>query len=190
LVFIVANIIITFVYAQGDSSLIQYLTRANTPDLISLISSMIVLNATLIVTFQFPLLKLMEKMTVMHRIYVGIVLLAISQLICAFNPVDYYAGWLFATFVLSIGEAILFPNMSIQLDQLAPAHLRGSYFGAASLYTLGYACAPLIGGLILDAYSGMVLFIMAAVLSLLVLLMYIMTRQLKRPDYSQQAIET
>jgi MFS family permease len=186
LVFILANVLITFVYAQGDTSLIQYLTRANAPDLVSLISLMIITNSLTIVCFQFPLLKLMENMMVKHRIYVGVALLALSQLFYAFNPIDFFAGWLIATFVLSLGEAILFPNMNVQLDQLAPAHLRGSYFGAASLYELGFACAPLIGGVILDQFTGPVLFLIGCVLCVLVWVMYLTTGHLKRPDFTEE----
>lgn len=184
LVLIVANILMMFIYAQGDSSLIQYLTRANAPDLISLISSMIILNSVVIVCFQFPLLKLLEHLAVKQRIYIGIALLAVSQLVYAFNPVDYFAGWLVATFILSLGEAILFPSMNLQLDQLAPAHLRGSYFGAASLYSLGFAFAPLIGGIVLDSLGGPALFILGLMLCLLVAGLYLLTGRLKRPDFA------
>lgn len=185
LLFIVANILIMFVYAQMDSSLIQYLTRAGAPELVSLISAMIVTNATVIVSLQFVLLKLMENMIVRHRIYIGVLLLAISQLVYAFNPVDFFAGWLIATFVLSVGEAILFANMNIQIDTLAPEHLRGSYFGAASLYSLGFAFAPVVGGLVLDTMSGQVLFLATFGLCLVVLLLYFYGKQLKRPDFEQ-----
>jgi MFS family permease len=178
-----ANILIAFIYAQLESSLIQYLTRANAPELITLIASMIVLNATTIVLLQFPLLKLMENMTVKSRCQIGIVLLGLSQLGFAFNPIDSYYGWLVITFVLSIGEAILFPNINIQIDQMAPAHLRGSYFGAASLYALGYGMAPLIGGIILDVLGGPALFIITAGLSLVTIVMYLVSNQLKRPDF-------
>ncbi|MFT4927873.1 MAG: MFS family permease [Phenylobacterium sp.] len=184
LVLIIANILIMFIYAQGDTSLIQYLTRANAPDLVSLIASMIILNSVVIVTCQFPLLKLLENFPVKQRIYIGIGLLAISQLVYAFNPVDYYTGWLIATFVLSVAEAILFPNMNVQLDQLAPAHLRGSYFGAASLYSLGFGFAPLIGGIVLDTLGGPALFIMGLILCLLVGALYLATGRLKRPDFT------
>ena len=184
LVLILANILIMFVYAHGDSSLIQYLTRAGAPDLVGLISSMIILNALTIVTLQFPLLKLMEKLVVQQRLYIGVVLLSLSQLLMAFNPVDNYTGWLVAIFILSVSEAILFANMNIQIDQLAPAHLRGSYFGAASLYSLGFAFAPLIGGIVLDTLGGPALFLIAFGLCLLVVAMYLVSKRLNRPDFT------
>lgn len=179
-----ANIIISFVYGHSDSSLIQYLTRADAPQLVELIASMIVLNAVTIVILQFPLLKLMENIAVNKRIQIGIALLAVSQLMFAFNPIDYYTGWLIATFVLSVGEAIMFPNTNVQIDQMAPRHLRGSYFGAASLYAVGFGLSPLIGGLILDSLSGQALFIVTFVLSVITAGLYIVSKTLARPDFA------
>ena len=184
LVLTLANIIISFVYGHLDSSLIQYLTRADAPELIELVASMVVLNAVTIVILQFPLLKLMENLAVNTRIQIGIGLLAVSQLMYAYNPIDFYAGWLIATFVLSVGEAIMFPNTNVQIDQMAPAHLRGSYFGAASLYAVGFGLSPLIGGLILDSLSGQALFIITFVLSVITAGLYFVSKRLSRPDFS------
>ena len=64
LLIMLANMLILFIYAQGDSSLIQYLTRAEIPKLVTLISYIIVLNSLVIVIFQFPLLKLMENIDI------------------------------------------------------------------------------------------------------------------------------
>jgi len=179
-----ANIVMAFIYAHLDSSVIQYLTRADAPQLVKLIASMIVVNALTVVILQFPMLKLMENLAVNTRIHLGIVLLAISQLAFVFIPVDFYYGWLIATFILSIGEAIMFPNVNIQIDQMAPAHLRGSYFGAAGLYSIGYGLAPLFGGIVLDSLGGPALFVITFILTLSTILMYLIAAKLKRPDFS------
>ena len=55
--------------------------------------------------------------------------------------------------MLSVGEAILFPTLQLQVDRMAPAHLRGSYFGAAGLSGLGFGAGPFVGGLLLE-YAG------------------------------------
>lgn len=182
---IVANILIMFVFAQGDSSLMQYLARADIAELTTLISSIVIVNSVTIIALQFPLLKLMEGLSVTHRIYVGVGLLLVSQFGYAFNPADNISGWLWATFVLSVAEAILFANMNVQLDQLAPAHLRGSYFGAASLYSLGYALAPVIGGILLDTVGGQWLYLSCAMVCATTLLMYLGLKHLSRPDFAQ-----
>ena len=183
-VIILANILINFIYAHADSSLIQYLTRADFPDLVTLISSLVMVNSLIIVTCQFPLLRLLGHWPVIKRIHLGVVLLGLSQIWFALNPVDWFWGWLGAMAVLSIGEAILFANMNVHLDQLAHPALRGSYFGAASLYAIGYSLSPLIGGLILDALGGPALFAISAGLCALVLGCYATAPRLRRPDFS------
>ena len=185
LLVIVANILINFIYAHADSSLIQYLTRANFPELVSLIAALGILNSLVIVTCQFPLLRLLSGWPVVKRIYLGIVLLALSQLWYALNPILWYWGWLGATLVLSLGEAILFANMNVHQDQLAPPALRGSYFGAASLYAVGFSLSPLIGGLVLDWLGGPALYFGSFLLCIGVVFCYRLSGRLRRPDFSQ-----
>ena len=179
---ILANIICMFVYAQMDTTLIQYLTRANVPELLSLISTLIFVNAMIIITLQFPLLKLMAKLTITTRIQMGLVLLFLSQIWMAFNPVDYYWGWIGAIAVMSIGETILFPTMNVHIDRIAPQHLRGAYFGAASFYEFGYAAAPLGGGLILDYLNGTWVYSIGALLIIAVMYLYLILERLPRPS--------
>jgi len=185
LLVILANILIMFVYAHINTSLFQYLARSDIQDLVTLISTIVIINSSIIVCFQFILLKLMENMAIQIRINLGVLLMAAAQLIYAFNPIDFYAGWIIATVVLSFAEVILFSNMSVHIDRLAPAHMRGSYFGAANLYSLGFASAPILGGLMLDHWGGTALYMVCFVLALLVLLLYYLTKFLKRPNFSE-----
>jgi len=180
---IVANILCMFIYAQMDSSLIQYLTRAEVPDLVLLISSMIVANSVLIICCQFILLKIMSSMALESRIQIGLLLLAASQVWFAVNPLDFFWGWIGAVLVMSIAEAILFPTMNVHIDRLAPAHLRGAYFGAASFYSLGFAIAPLLGGFVLDHFGGFWLFMTASLLCFVVIYLYRILPHLQRPDF-------
>jgi len=180
---IFANVLCMFIYAQMDTSLIQYLTRAKVPDLLQLISSLILTNALVIISTQFILLRLMAQLSLIKRIQVGLVLLMCSQIWLAINPLTLFWGWIGAIVVMSLAEAILFPTMNVHIDRLAPDHLRGVYFGAASLYELGFAVAPLGGGMILDHFSGFGLFITGALLSLLVIYLYAILDRLPRPNF-------
>jgi MFS family permease len=180
---ILANILCMFIYAQMDSSLIQYLTRAEVPDLLQLISSMIFTNALVIISTQFLLLKLMENLSLISRIQVGLVLLMCSQIWLALNPLTLFWGWIGAIVVMSLAETILFPTMNVHIDRLAPEHLRGAYFGAASFYEFGYAIAPLGGGIILDQLGGSWLFLITAALTSVVIYLYSVLDNLPRPDF-------
>ncbi|MCW8865754.1 MAG: MFS transporter [Colwellia sp.] len=182
---IFANVLCMFIYAQMDSSLIQYLTRAKVPDLLQLISSLIFTNALVIISTQFVLLRLMARLSLVARIQVGLVLLMCSQVWLAVNPLTLFWGWIGAVVVMSLAEAILFPTMNVHIDRLAPDHLRGAYFGAASIYELGFAFAPLGGGMILDHFGGYWLFMSGAGLSLVVIYLYAILERLPRPEFGQ-----
>jgi len=186
---IVANIICLFVYAQMDTTLIQYLTRAKVPELVELISSMIFANALVIICSQFLLLKMMASLTLTHRIQIGLVLLAVSQLWMAFNPVDAFWMWIGAVVVMSFAEAILFPTMNVQIDRLAPKHLRGAYFGAASFYSIGYAVAPLGGGILLDYLGGPWVFGIGTLLIGLTMYLYKILHKMPRPDFDSISVK-
>lgn len=180
---IIANVLCMFIYAQMDSSLIQYLTRAEVPELVVLISAMIFANSVTIVCFQFLLLKMMANLALATRIQFALVLLAVSQFWFALNPLSWFWGWVGAAILMSFAEAILFPTMNVHIDRLAPSHLRGAYFGAASFYSLGYAMAPLGGGMILDALGGGWLFTIAGGLCAIVFYLYGILDKLPRPDF-------
>ncbi|MEC4727927.1 MFS transporter [Shewanella sp. D64] len=182
---IFANIICMFIYAQMDSSLIQYLTRADAPHLLELISAMIFTNAMVIISTQFLLLKLMSDFSITARIQFGLVLLMISLVWFAVNPIDLFWGWIGAVIVISLAETITFPTMNVHIDRLAPQHLRGAYFGAASFYEFGFAFAPLGGGIMLDHFGGFWLFMTCAALSVLVIYLYGTLDRLPRPDFEQ-----
>ncbi len=178
---ILANIICMFIYGQMDTTLIQYLTRANISNLLALISSIILTNALVIITSQFVLLKIMAKMNLVQRIQIGLILLTASQIWMAINPLDLFWGWIGAVAVMSLAEAILFPTMNVHIDRLAPNHLRGAYFGATSFYSLGFALAPLGGGLMLDHIGGFWLYLVSAFLCWVVIYLYSILGSFKRP---------
>lgn len=182
---IFANILCMFIYGQMDSSLIQYLTRAQVPNFLELISSLIFANALVIISTQFILLRLMSHLTLITRIQIGLLLLACSQLWLAVNPLTLFWGWIGAIIVMSLAEAILFPTMNVHIDRLAPQHLRGVYFGASSFYEFGFAFAPLGGGIILDNFGGFWLFATGAFISLFVIYLYAILNSLPRPDFDE-----
>lgn len=185
LLVLVANLLIYLVFAQSDSSLIQYLARAEVPELAQLVSMMIVVNSSIIVICQFPLLHLMRNLTIETRLYIGGGVMAISQVMMALNEVDAFYGWLVCIAVLSLSEAIMFSNINVHIDRLAPSHLKASYFGAAGLCSLGYAFAPLFGGLMLDISSGMVLFASCTLITIIALCLYGLAQKTQRIEHRE-----
>ncbi|WP_199610892.1 MDR family MFS transporter [Flocculibacter collagenilyticus] len=190
LLLILANIIVMFIYSHVDTSLVQYLSREGVPEVIELISVLLFTNAITIIVFQFILMRLMAGWTLNQRIYSGMGLLTLSQLVFALNPIDWYAGWIIAVFILALGESILFPNMNIQIDRIAPPHMKGVYFGAAAFYSIGFAIGPYIGGVILSFLSGPILYGFTFVLGLAVFGLYHLINSAKRPVFDNLATES
>ncbi|EKO3561632.1 MFS transporter [Vibrio fluvialis] len=149
----IANFIMMFVYAQMESSIPQVIVRSSVSDAAQLVASLVLVNTLTIIIFQFPTLKWLEHVPLFVRTRIGMVLMMLAQVGFLFTPTDWPYGWYIAGFILSMGEVIAFPTLNVQIDRMAPAHLRGSYFGAAALYSLGFAIAPLVGGVVIESLN-------------------------------------
>jgi len=78
-------------------------------------------------------------------------------------------GWGVATAVWSFGEILLFPAVGALVAALSPRHLRGRYQGALStVFGLGLAAAPPLGGLVLDRLGATTLWLGCLAAALLV----------------------
>lgn len=168
----VANFIMMFVYAQVESSIPQVIVRSSIADAAQLIAGLVLVNTLTIIVFQFPMLKWLEHVPLFVRTRIGMVLMAIAQIGFLFTPNDWLLGWGIACFILSLGEVIAFPTLNVQIDRMAPPHLRGSYFGAAALYSLGFAIAPLLGGVVIEMLSAHWLFVLCFILCLVMIWLY------------------
>jgi MFS family permease len=162
LLLVAANFLVMSAYAQQESTLIQYLAQGGRDEAVSLVAALLATNALTIVLFQFPLLRLLQGYDLYRRTYVGLVLIGAGFLAYAMLPITAFAAWIVATWVLSVGEAVLFPTLQLQTDRLAKAHLRGTYFGAAALGGLGFGVGPFIGGWLLGQFGGPVTFVVMA----------------------------
>lgn len=169
---LLANLLLMFVYAQLESSVPQVIVRSGIEDVSQLIATLLFINAATIVLLQFPTLKLMEHLPLFTRTRIGMVLIALGQLCFIFTPEQSVVGWGLACFIVSLGEVVTFPTLNVQIDRLAPAHLRGSYFGAAALCALGFALGPALGGFMIEWFGATWLFALCFVISLVMIWLY------------------
>ncbi len=169
---IIAYIIIILVFGQLDSTLAQYFSRENIPALVNLFSYLIAINCTVVVLFQFPFLKFVSKFSDNVQVYLGIILLAIAQIIFSLTPTLFYLGWIAGIIVLSFGEIILFSVVNVQIDKLAPDNLKGAYFGASSMYMLGLVLAPYIGGVLLQLSGRTMLYSVMTLMCFVIFVAY------------------
>ncbi|CCN68421.1 putative Permease of the major facilitator superfamily [Vibrio nigripulchritudo SFn27] len=191
-ILLIANLTMMFVYAQLESSLPQVLVRSSVADAATLIASLVLVNTLTIIVFQFPMLKLMEKVPLFKRTQIGMVLMGVGMVGFIATPEDWAIGWGMACFIISLGEVIAFPTLSVQIDQLAPEHLRGSYFGAAALYSLGFAIAPLVGGAMLDKLDADWLWALCGLLCMIMIWLYrlVEARTVKQEDLQETLANT
>lgn len=177
MLFVMATLLCDITYGQIDSSMVQYLRQANVVELTQLYATLILINGSTIILFQFPLLKLLARFSPFLRAMSGVALFAAGFLGFALAPTDTGYALIVAMFVLSVGEVILFPTLSIIIDRMAPDHLKGSYFGTASLATFGFVLAPLIGGWLLFEFGGQVLWLTMTLISSLVAGLYLVANR-------------
>lgn len=154
LYFLLATFLVDVGYGQMESGLVQYLEQNSVPDLTVLYSLLIALNAATIVIFQFPLMHLTRRLEPFTRIFIGVALFGIGFLGFALSPLTPPLGLYLSMFILSLGETLVFPTMSIIIDRLAKPEMKGSYFGAYSLSIFGFSAAPLVGGAMLYWFGG------------------------------------
>ncbi|MGC4241444.1 MAG: MFS transporter [Herbaspirillum sp.] len=170
LILLLSNTATVFVYAHFNSTLIQFMTRSGAPDLMTRISILVTINAITVIFGQFPLMRLLERFEPISRIILGVSLIGIAQLFFAYSPIHLIGVWILATIILSIGELVSLPTFGVEVDRSTPNGLRGTYFGASNLYNLGYAFAPVVGGLSLDHIGGSTFYTLLSLICLAVVL--------------------
>lgn len=151
-------LLVTFVFANFDSTMVQYLSRSGIDDAVGLVAMLVMVNSVTVVVCQIPLLRLLRPYSPNVRIVIGIALLAGAQLGFAFAPLDTALYLCLVTVFLSLGEVVAFPTFNVEIDRITPPHLSGAFFGASNLSSIGSALAPIYGGLMLDYCGATVLF--------------------------------
>lgn len=165
LFFVLAAILFGIGYAQIESNLSRFVYQ-NFEDGVRLFSELIVLNAFSVLLLQ-PFSHLVEsRISARAEMLLGTALFCIGCFVMALLPhwrPALYGG----VFIITLGEVLIVPTLSTLVDEIAPAHLRGLYFGAAGLRQLGPALGPALGGIVLTQLGAPGLFLsMAAVAAL------------------------
>jgi MFS family permease len=156
LLYLVLGVILVNIgYAQIDSNLPQFL-QSKLDNGVVIFSILLTINAVMVVFLQMPISHFAEKFKPMQVMIGGAAFMASGLLLCSFIN-----GWITAIFsivLLTLGEILIFPSNSMLIDQLAPDHLRGTYFGAGQFRKVGNFLGPIIGGFLLSHYHGQIMF--------------------------------
>lgn len=160
------------VYGQFAGYLSQYLiTVANAEFAYQVIGVVMIVNAGIVITLQYLFSRGMRQDNMLRWLMLG-TLFFVLGLIGFWLAGQSILFWAVAMAIFSLGEIIVIPVEYMFIDFIAPAHLKGSYYGVQSLGNLGGAINPVICGFLLSYSSPAVMFMMLIATALLSLLFF------------------
>jgi len=160
---IIGIILINIGYVQIDSNLPQVL-EGTLENGVAIFSVLLTINAVMVVFLQMPLSYLAERFSLLQAMSAGSLFMAAGLI--GFSFVNGWLTAILAMVLLTIGEIFIFPSNSMMMDELAPEHMRGTYFGAGQFRKIGNFLGPIIGGYLLSHFHGQIMFWVIAILSL------------------------
>jgi MFS family permease len=113
---------------------------------------LISINAAMVVLFQFPITRRIEKNPPMLMMALGTFFVATGLLLYGFVG----TFWLFAVAmaILTVGEMVTVPIANAVVANFAPEEMRGRYnFVYGNSWGISFAVGPYLAGLILDNYD-------------------------------------
>ena len=169
--FISANVLMTFAYMNMNTTLGVYLRDVHgvIESRYGLILSM---NAAMVVLFQFPITRVIEKLPPMRMMALGSALYAVGFAMYGF--VSTYTLFLLAMGIITIGEMLIAPVGQALIARFAPEDMRGRYMAIAGFsYGIPYAVGPLFAGLILDNADPRLLWWAAGIVGMMAVSMFL-----------------
>jgi len=143
LYFLLGNIFVAGAYSHLDTTLSQYIGHNR----IESYSFLFVINTLSVLVLQYPLAKLMKRYAPLTALKAGCLLFGLG--LFGFGIFDHMAGLALAMVVFTTGEILCFVIGDVLIGEIAPAHLRGAYYGASGLAFIGQSACAWIGGILL-----------------------------------------
>jgi len=107
------------------------------------------LNAALVVLFQFPITRRLEKRPPMVMMACGAIMLGVGFAMYGFTSA--YALFLLAVLIITVGEMVMMPISNALVVKFAPEDMRGRYSFMYNIsWGIAYAAGPWLAGTILD----------------------------------------
>ena len=162
-------------YQQWGSNVSVYMTSLGIP--FRYYSVLWTVNAGLILLIQFFIVRYGQYIkNHFMPIYIGILMFAFSFVVLSIAK-QYYM-FVCAMVLLTIGEALAFPQVPVIVNRITPEGVNGKYLGLVNSFgSAGRAISPLFGGLMIETFSYRTLFIVAVFFNLAILLVVWLARQ-------------
>lgn len=176
-------------FSHLTTTVSQYFANAHIfEEGVKLFSYMLALNAIVVVIIQYPVIQMCKKYTPLTSIMVGT--LFVSGGLFGFGIVESMLGAAVCTIIFTIGEVLMFSMMDVFIDDIAVAHLKGTYFGAMGFSGIGAVIGPWFGGVLLDYYgyqNGFAVFSALAIFSTVAFPVLLVTKGLSKKRYDRNS---
>jgi MFS family permease len=162
--FLVASGLMVLVYIQMNTTLAVYLRDVHGVDERGF-SYILSLNAAMVVLFQFPITRRIEKYRPLMVMTVGTLLYAFGFAMYGFTQT--FLMFLVAMVIITIGEMFVSPVGQAIVARLAPEEMRGRYMAVFGFsWVIPFMIGPFLAGLILDNLNPDILWYAAGILGL------------------------
>ncbi|MCY7264444.1 MFS transporter [Pseudomonas protegens] len=157
--FTLGGLLSAVVFGQFSAYLSQYLVVTTSPEATyRIISTLVATNALLVIALQYSIGRRISPRHLNRWLATGLGLFLLG--ISGFGLSTSLPLWVLSMVVFTLGEIIVFPAEYMFIDLIAPEPLRGLYYGAQNLSSLGGALGPILCGMVLASQPAHWIFYM------------------------------
>lgn len=122
-------------------------------------------NAITVIALQIPLTKyLLKRYSSLDVMKLGCIFIAVGMVGTAFSGLSC-TGYIVSQIIFTLGEIFVFSIGGVFIDEIAPEHLRGAYFGSLGFQYLGKTVGSIIGGILLQMFDSTITLCIFALIS-------------------------
>ncbi|HMT02146.1 MAG TPA: MFS transporter [Burkholderiales bacterium] len=177
---IISGTISYIIYSQIDFTIPQFIIITQHDLAVKVITTVFVANSITVIISQLIFIRILRYTSIEYRIIYGMVLFCLFQLFIYFSNIGNLPYLVLLIAIFSVAEAIIYPNLNIQMDRLAPEKHRGAYLGASSLTILGLSIGPIISGFFLKETIRGVFLVFFLICLMVICLQYLIIKNLKK----------
>lgn len=159
--FTLGGLLSAVVFGQFSAYLSQYLMVTTSPEATyRIISNLVATNALLVITLQYSIGRRISQRHLGRWLAAGLSLFMLG--VGGFALATSLPLWMLSMALFTLGEIIVFPAEYMFIDSIAPEPLRGLYYAAQNLSSLGGALGPILCGMLLATQPPHAIFYMLA----------------------------
>ena len=164
LYYILGGMFAYLVYVQLEATFGQIIMqRFGNSDVYTMI---LATNAITVIFLQIPLTKyFLRRYSPLELMKLGCLFIAAGVLGTAFSGVNYLS-YMISQIVFTLGEICIFSIGGVFMDEIAPANLRGAYFGSLGFQYLGKTVGAILGGALLQMLDATITLCIFALIAL------------------------